>query len=220
MERRMAPARWARTVMSSLALDAQAIGRPGYSVLLGRCLLFVTGVVVSVPMPLLHLSASQTFVVVRLTAAMIAVLLISFKVPWGRLPRTAVLAFPISVMAGLAAWGTSRARRSAAVSPVCSCSASATSASAARRARVLGPAGGPAGVRRDGRHVEHQRRHPAGDRCGRLDPAGRAARPPDGPAAGHHGRPRAGVAHRQPHPAGQPAGLRRRGWPVGSGTPS
>jgi diguanylate cyclase (GGDEF)-like protein len=105
MEPRITPARWARTVLSSVALDAQAIGRPGYSVLLGRCLLFVTGVVVSVPMPLLHLSDGQTFVVVRLTAAMIAVLLISFKVPWGRLPRNAVLAFPISVMTGLASLG-------------------------------------------------------------------------------------------------------------------
>ena len=105
MEPRVRPARRARTVLSALALDAQAIARPGYSVLLGRCLLVVTGVVVSVPMPLLHLSTGQTFVVARLTAAMVSVLLVSFKVPWGRLPRNAVLAFPISVMTGLAALG-------------------------------------------------------------------------------------------------------------------
>jgi diguanylate cyclase (GGDEF)-like protein len=89
----------------TIGLGPAALRRPGFEVIYGRWLLVITGVVVSVPMPLLDLSTRQVLVVGQLTAAMCGVLLLSLLLPWDRMPNHAVLAFPISVLAALACLG-------------------------------------------------------------------------------------------------------------------
>jgi diguanylate cyclase (GGDEF)-like protein len=86
-------------------LDFRAMTRPGYEIGFGRALLVVTGVVVTIPMPLLHLSGHDLTVFLRLSATMTAVFLVSVLLPWHRLPRQAVIAFPLSVMTALACLG-------------------------------------------------------------------------------------------------------------------
>jgi diguanylate cyclase (GGDEF)-like protein len=92
----------ARTLTSVLGFGGVDPMAPGQHVLLGRGLLLVCGLVVSVPMPLLHLSTSDLATVLKVTVAMTALLIVSLAVPWERLPRSAVLSFPIAVLAGLA----------------------------------------------------------------------------------------------------------------------
>jgi diguanylate cyclase (GGDEF)-like protein len=96
----------ARRLGRAVGLGALDATLPGQPVLLGRGLLIISGAVVSVPMPLLHLSAADLATVLRVTVAMTTLLIVSLAVPWERLPRIGVLAFPIAVLGGLAYIGT------------------------------------------------------------------------------------------------------------------
>ncbi len=96
----------------------------------GRGLLLATGLLVSAAMPLLHPSRRDITVLLAVSAAMSGILGLSLFLPWQRWSDRATLVFPAAVMIALASLGSSPARRSASVSPACSCSASPTSASA------------------------------------------------------------------------------------------
>jgi diguanylate cyclase (GGDEF)-like protein len=92
----------ARTLPSLLGFAGVDPLGPDQEVMLGRGLLLVSGLVVSVPMPFLHLSIGDLETVLKVTVAMSALLVASLAVPWDRLPRVAVLSHPVAVLGGLA----------------------------------------------------------------------------------------------------------------------
>jgi diguanylate cyclase (GGDEF)-like protein len=71
----------------------------------GRGLLLMTGLVVSVAMPLLRPTTHDLLILGVVSAGMTAFLGATLFVPWHRLPDRATVAFPIAVMIGLAAVG-------------------------------------------------------------------------------------------------------------------
>ena len=71
----------------------------------GRLLLLATGVLTTLTAPLIQPDAHSWRVLAGVGAAMTALLLASFLVPWTRLPRSATLAFPVAVWGALAVLG-------------------------------------------------------------------------------------------------------------------
>src|SRR3954462_13410985 len=71
----------------------------------GRVLFVMNGVAVPAAAPLLTPAASGWIGVTVVSAAMIAVLVISTLIDWERLPRSATLAFPFAVFASMTALG-------------------------------------------------------------------------------------------------------------------
>jgi diguanylate cyclase len=90
---------WLQSVLPDRALTGSEAVR------LGRGLLIVTGLVVSAAMPLLHPSAHDLTVVLVVSAAMSALLVVSLFAPWQRWSDRPTVVFPIAVMIALACVG-------------------------------------------------------------------------------------------------------------------
>lgn len=102
LRRRAADGGWVRT---RLRTSVQQFHLEWNPVVGGRLLLLATGFVTMATAPLLAPDAHGWRLLGAVGAVMTLLLLISFAVPWVRLPRSATLAFPFSVGLALAVLG-------------------------------------------------------------------------------------------------------------------
>ncbi|UQX89433.1 GGDEF domain-containing protein [Jatrophihabitans telluris] len=87
-----------RDALLRLRLDSSPVSA-------GRALLLMSGTVVLVTVPALGPSAEDWKAIFGVSLAVITVLLLSFALPWSRLPARCTLCFPITVMAAVGSLG-------------------------------------------------------------------------------------------------------------------